>query len=386
MNLHFNLFNIIVLLGMVQGLVLSLMLIFSRSGNRHGKFFLAVFMLILVYNSFGTFCWSSGFSTPGLLMFDDIFPYTFIFATGPSMYLYILCNIHSQKLSAKSTLYIYLPFFIDFVLRIGFLMYAISWNKGWIEAVRPDTLNEAYLAIDRPSMVFVFWIYLIRSVSKFKRSSNTGVDVQMVLSAGEHDLIRRWLKRFLVMMVAVAIVWTMTIFGSIVFDIQGITYYYLIEVFLVILIYWIGFTGYHRTKIIYVQAERKVASSLKEITPTEIGRYVKSIRDAMAREKLYLDPELTVARLAAHLKLSPKIISAVLNQHIKQGFSEFVNFYRVEEVKEKMKQLENRQMTIATIAYDCGFNSLATFQRAFKGHLKMTPREFLSKELMNEEK
>ncbi|MEO6979077.1 MAG: helix-turn-helix domain-containing protein, partial [Mucilaginibacter sp.] len=73
-----------------------------------------------------------------------------------------------------------------------------------------------------------------------------------------------------------------------------------------------------------------------------------------------------------------RTISAVLNRDLKKGFSEFVNEYRINEVKQKMLQPENNHITIAGIAFESGFNSVATFQRTFKSTENITPKQFLS--------
>jgi len=39
----------------------------------------------------------------------------------------------------------------------------------------------------------------------------------------------------------------------------------------------------------------------------------------------------------------------------------------------------NSNLTIAGIAYDCGFNSQPTFHRAFKSITGITPKEYLQK-------
>jgi len=76
--------------------------------------------------------------------------------------------------------------------------------------------------------------------------------------------------------------------------------------------------------------------------------------------------------------IAQKNISAVLNQHLHKSFNEFVNEYRVHAIKERLLKGETHHFTIAGIAYEEGFNSLPTFQRAFKSILGQTPKEFLS--------
>jgi AraC-like DNA-binding protein len=105
---------------------------------------------------------------------------------------------------------------------------------------------------------------------------------------------------------------------------------------------------------------------------------MEKIGSAMLFDKLYLDVDLTLAKLAEHIASSPKIVSAVLNQRTGKGFNEYVNKFRIEEVKIRLSEGDNKKYTITAVAYDCGFNSQPTFQRAFKSHVGLTPREFLN--------
>ena len=100
----------------------------------------------------------------------------------------------------------------------------------------------------------------------------------------------------------------------------------------------------------------------------------------MEQNKLYHDPALNLSALAKHTGVPPKTISAVLNQHLNKSFNEFINEYRIREIKERLLQPGNKNLTIAGLAYECGFNSQPTFQRAFKAFVGVSPKEFMSKE------
>jgi len=96
----------------------------------------------------------------------------------------------------------------------------------------------------------------------------------------------------------------------------------------------------------------------------------------MKEDKIYLNPNLNLATLSEKTGIAPKTISAVLNQHLQKSFNEFVNGYRVNEFKEKIVQPEMNNLTIAGIAFECGFNSQATFQRTFKELTGQSPSDF----------
>lgn len=63
--------------------------------------------------------------------------------------------------------------------------------------------------------------------------------------------------------------------------------------------------------------------------------------------------------------------------HLGTSFTGYVNRYRIDAVKERIVLPESRRLTIAGLAYECGFNSLPTFQRAFKAITGMSPKEYI---------
>jgi AraC-like DNA-binding protein len=143
---------------------------------------------------------------------------------------------------------------------------------------------------------------------------------------------------------------------------------------LVIIIYWLGIKGYFISfRSIEPPAGKKALLPEEKIRPVML-----TLQRCMEEERLWLDPDLNVGKLAKHLGVAPKLLSVVLNQHMHTAFNEYVNGYRVNAVREKMQGPEGREMTIAGLAYECGFNSLPTFQRAFKASMGMTPKEYLA--------
>jgi AraC-like DNA-binding protein len=82
--------------------------------------------------------------------------------------------------------------------------------------------------------------------------------------------------------------------------------------------------------------------------------------------------------------VAPKTLSIVLNQHLGSSFTDYVNHYRIDAVKERIVRPESRRLTIAGLAYECGFNSLPTFQRAFKAITGMSPRQYMYRNSLSE--
>lgn len=109
----------------------------------------------------------------------------------------------------------------------------------------------------------------------------------------------------------------------------------------------------------------------------QLEEWKKKISDLLVNEKVYEDADLSLAQLSRRLKTNPSVLSKAINQGFKLNFNDLINQYRIEAVKEKLKAGEQQTQTLLGIAYDCGFNSKATFNRAFKKVNGVSPKEWL---------
>jgi AraC-like DNA-binding protein len=94
-------------------------------------------------------------------------------------------------------------------------------------------------------------------------------------------------------------------------------------------------------------------------------------------DKPYLNPELSLQELADKLEVKRHSLSSVINQMHNKNFYEFINQYRIEEVKSMLTNPENKHLKFISIAYDSGFNSKASFNRIFKQTTNMTPSQYM---------
>lgn len=113
----------------------------------------------------------------------------------------------------------------------------------------------------------------------------------------------------------------------------------------------------------------------KAISPDNSNKQ-KLIEDAFKLDKIHLDNELTIDKLAFHLSLDTTELSSILNHEMNTNFYQLINSYRVEEVKKKLQEDDQRFFTLLAIAFDCGFNSKSTFNRVFKEFTGKSPKEF----------
>jgi AraC-like DNA-binding protein len=144
--------------------------------------------------------------------------------------------------------------------------------------------------------------------------------------------------------------------------------------------YWIGIQALIKSavltekKIVSLPAEN--ANVYSRLSEGEIKGYVEAIDQLMQKEKLYLHETLSLRTLANRFPMDPNLLSYVLNNVFHKSFNDYVNEFRIEEVKRKMDDSAYSHFKIVEIAYECGFNSKATFNRVFKKFTGKSPSEY----------
>ncbi len=96
---------------------------------------------------------------------------------------------------------------------------------------------------------------------------------------------------------------------------------------------------------------------------------------AFEEEKIYKDPDLSLANMAERLNVNRTTLSNTINQHYGVSFREMLNNYRINAAKEYLK--DNPSATQLEIAIACGFKSASSFNHKFKELTGETPSNWL---------
>ena len=97
---------------------------------------------------------------------------------------------------------------------------------------------------------------------------------------------------------------------------------------------------------------------------------------AMLKYKAYLEPDITLDKLAESLSIIPRDLSMLINRHFGINFYEFINKYRIEEAKRMLTDTKYQNTTITDIYLAVGFNSKSVFYTFFKKFESVTPSQF----------
>lgn len=82
--------------------------------------------------------------------------------------------------------------------------------------------------------------------------------------------------------------------------------------------------------------------------------------------------QVTIPMASKALFISESQLSHLFSGRIRVGFREYINSLRVQAATLMLTETDK---AISEIAFDCGFTSFSTFNRAFRQSLGMTPRE-----------
>lgn len=99
---------------------------------------------------------------------------------------------------------------------------------------------------------------------------------------------------------------------------------------------------------------------------------ISNLDKYLDQQKLYLDPDLTLARLARKLLIPAKQLSAAINRSKNENVSRFINRHRIEHACALM--LSGKSVTVAM--FDSGFNTKSNFNREFLRVKNLAPSKW----------
>jgi AraC-like DNA-binding protein len=334
--------------------------------------FLILFISLACFNLYADY--NNWFGSDILRFIAQLIPLIIVMPIGPLIYFYTRSSLDPNFKIGKKQRIQFLPAIIDIVPQLTVIIFIIGIITGLLKNIPGpwgnfiDTYN-VYADIPRwISVTFYVWLS-VKYLSGIKKKYNGNLNG---LTANFN-----WVQQFIRVFFVFQAIWFLYLIPYIIpkyTDVMLDTFdWYPVYIPLAILVYWLGIKGY---AISQQQSAKKITVINPPLNAITIQETISLLTKAMKKDKLYLNPNLTLAFVSENTGVAQKTISAVLNQHLHKSFNEFINEFRVEAFKEKIQAAEMNQFTIAGIAFECGFNSQATFQRTFKQIAGMSPSEF----------
>ena len=387
-----NILSFVCGVGLLQGVLLSLLLYYHPKSDRSVNKFLSLYLL-------GITIVMAGPLTINLITWQKSFFFEpFPLAVSPLMYLYI--RSFKQTITWKKALPHLLLFFIHF---------PISYFRVADLAGRyPDSPDIPEEAFRGPASLFMFGtryvaLFLYYFLSRYELNKYQKTIRHMFSETSQIDL--KWAKwlingYLLVVISSVIIYVLMTKFTD--------KFYllYLINIAIATpYIYIVTYKGItqptiwqkasqnnkttmeekiHESEEIEKVSSNRIKNQKQKMSDTRIEEIVIRITSLMEKNKLFSETELTLQDLSDKLQYPSHQVSLAINEGMNKNFYDLVNGYRVEEAKRKLRDPRNENYTILSVGFDAGFNSKTTFNTVFKKFTGLTPTDFREREKARE--
>ncbi len=369
MNFWIQLLSYFNLAGAIHALIQAFVLLFIRRGNRRANRIMAVFLTALAAAMANGIIVQLGLydRLPAL----SIPMGAVVLAFGPLLYFYIRAMTVRERRWTPVDILHWLPFLLGLVAYGVYLRWALGGPppSGLFAAAfrAPWRMVLAFGTLQTIAYVTAV-IRLLRAYSERVKASLSTIDR---VNLG-------WLRRRLVVYAAI---WAMgcALFVLVRLEPQAVRLISQIVAFLTALNTFVtGYRAMLQPEILFGPAESEPRRKYERssLTPEAAASHKARLLELMERERPYLDPEITLHGLAQTLEIQAAHLSRLLNDLLGRNFYEFINRYRVEAAKGRLSGPGAAQDKLIAVAFDCGFNSLATFNRVFKEMTGLTPSEY----------
>ncbi|TJY37768.1 helix-turn-helix domain-containing protein [Pontimicrobium aquaticum] len=302
----------------------------------------------------------------------------FSYCIGPLIFLYIL----SLTRSSFKLKHLHLLHFIPFVLynlfnlskylqtaqqKLFFLNYYYSSLESdpryFFEARGIVNILKGFMRYDIHKIIYVaiafyfFLAYKKKILDEYSNIEKTNV---------------RWMKSILYGYLIIWLLIPVERFAGF-FDVDIILINNLSSLILPLHIYFISFITFSQQNSSKLILKNKLSS---ESDNNELQSIIEQSNTVFIKEKLYLNPDLTLTILAKKIGVREHALSMAINKILQINFFDYVNKQRVLEAQKLLKDPKKKQYTIEHIGTLSGFSSKATFYRAFVKHTGKTPGQF----------
>ncbi|MEO9869198.1 helix-turn-helix domain-containing protein [Ekhidna sp.] len=350
-----NLIHVFIFVGSLQAYFFSLLVALKKNRSKSDWLLLALLMAMGTNQLLHYLRWEGYLELyiPQLLRVRFIFP-AFI---GPLFYLFMI-SLTGKVQRNKYNIMLLSPGIINFVLLLPYLLLSAEIkNELRFQDFAPVNYYTHYF-VSRASLLF----FSILAFLELNKPTNQKLS---------------WLRKIALAMTINASI--LVIINLIDFLFYEITSYYFINIVNTVMIFVIGYFAISHGTVFLGKIEKDFASKYeKSSLSKEMANEILYQMDILMNdEHWYLKQNVSQDEIAKKLSTNTNHISQALNQVRKQKFSEYVNQFRIDAVKDRIADKAHEQFTLLAIAQECGFGSKASFNTLFKKHTGQTPSEYI---------
>lgn len=307
---------------------------------------------------------------------------------GPMLFLYTLYSLRNDQKIRIADYFHFAPVVVSYVYMFDFFFFYTAEEKRMVDV---GEIND-YTIFSIVLLVAILISGLSYSILSYRLTLKHQIKIGNYFSYSE-GINLKWLRNCIL---SIGLVFLSATTIYIVRDAFGVQFQFNVEyiIYLIIIgfVFYIGYFGIKHENIftnntLTENSEEEETESTEKYKNSGLKRELveelyKSLLEIMADKKPYLDPKLSLSRLAQLLEISPNQLSQIINQEAQVNFYDFVNNYRVEEFIQKASK--NKNFSLLALALDSGFNSKSSFNTIFKRQKGITPSQYLSKQVQKD--
>ncbi len=376
---QFNIHSTPLLILVLQGLIFAVLLLWRYyRGGKVADVLMALILLLMVYHrtayTIGFMGWYDTFKNTKV----NYYIFSLGLAAGPLIYLYIRTVLVAPFKFRKADWWHFVPVALFIVYRIAVLINDASqpdWGVGY-EGEWHRNFHNVYVSPIMHQVQFSsVLLYLAFSIQLFLQYRQK---IRQFFS-NTYKVELRWIQVFLVVYSFLFIYGAMTDLVDALIVELSYAHKWWIHLFSAIAVVFFGVKAYFTdlSKLHELTFEvGEVVSGDSAVDSRDFSGDRAKLTQYMEEQKAYLQTDFTLKQLARGIDKSIHDTSEIINSGLGVNFNEFVNQYRVEEVKTRLLNPDNDHLSILAIAMDSGFNSKASFNRIFKQMTGQSPSEF----------
>ncbi|WP_232817803.1 helix-turn-helix domain-containing protein [Winogradskyella tangerina] len=385
---NYNEYSSLLLLFFFHGMVFSFLLL--RNGiihNNRASKWLSLLLFLWAMYLIPYMLGYAGWYTRGLKRAIMFFvPFMQVLLIGPVVYFYTKSLLNSSfRLSKKDYLHFIPAILYAIYSLVVFVTDKLILDEYYFYADQKDKdLADWYQMAGLISMVY-YLIISLRYYFNYKRLLFEKVSYA-------ESILFVWIRNFMIAFLGLLVLRVLFFIFDKDWGNFGSQFWYYLAFSVVF--YYIAITGYsniikqitlegEKLKVVNVFVDEEVESpetkdELKELDKDH-AIWKSKLSDLMKDKRLFENPRLTLSDVAQELNITTKTVSSAVNSGFNMNFNDFINHYRIEAVKDKLNKGEHNSTTLLGIALDSGFNSKATFNRAFKKSTSLSPKDYIEK-------
>lgn len=368
-ELNLNIFNIIIISGVIQGIIFSLIVLTQKKYITNNTTYLGLVVLFLSLSNLQYWCVDTQLSNVYPILKLIFIPWHWLVL--PMFYLYVYKFISTKKLKLKVKLLLITPFFIVLLIHIFYIIY-MQYSDSIVK-IASHFQRGIYVYIEFLSFVFNVTIMILVYNMILKHENDISYNITWVKSE------TNWLKKLIYAGLFICLCWLVALIIVVIYDLNISNIFYPMWIGISILVYWIGYAGLNKSQQLKKRIElRKVrilnfhSKPIKNTNATKSKSFNK-IDTFIKTEKVYLNPNISLQSLSEALNLSEGYISQTINKNAKFNFNDYINHLRINDSKIMLKDKQYDNYTIHAIGLEVGFNSKSSFYSAFKKFTEQTP-------------